>query len=428
MTTYTSPNHVLYFYGRLLRNESEKILKKHGASNGLFLLRERLEETGSFVISVCFDKNIGHYKIDRQPDGTVRIDKGKKFIGPIELVKYHETEDDGLVTKLIRPCNRSAKIEPIYYLFVYNSEFHQGVEKEIKNKCRTQEELKDARGRFRFKYEQEVAKKIHFSQNWFFKNLDRDQAVKLLNKSGPQDGKFLVRFKDHYKISVCYRKEIKHYEINSHDNKFSLEGGKEFETIIQLIDYYHRCNDGLLVKLLIPYTPHVRTIEVDTTDSNNSEYSIIDNVYESNESLTNLLDDNYVLTHQYVDDEPLNQNDVSDLKNIPPSKRSLFQDEDNYRYDFMPKCLTFEDIELYDELGRGNFGVVNRGTYFIRNDSGEIIFELPVAVKSLNVENEEYMEEFLKEAETMISLRHENIIKLTGVCYCFKIDYIFKFL
>ena len=83
------------------------------------------------------------------------------------------------------------------------------------------------------------------------------------------------------------------------------------------------------------------------------------------------------------------------------------------------KFLPFEDIKLYDELGSGNFGVVTRGTYFIRNESGENTFELPVAVKILNSENEESSEESLKEAETMISLKHKNIIKLIGVCFCF---------
>ena len=213
---------------------------------------------------------------------------------------------------------------------------------------------------------------------------------------------------------------MKHYEINSHYNKYSLEGGKEFETIIQLVDYYHRCNDGLLVKLLIPYTPYVRYIlEDNITGRIEDEYCSID-IYESNTNYVHLLDgEEDVQEPKYVDDEPINQNDVSDLGKIPASKRSLFQDEDNYIYDFTPKFLAFEDIKLYDELGSGNFGVVTRGTYFIRNESGENTFELPVAVKILNSENEESSEESLKEAETMISLKHKNIIKLIGVCFCF---------
>lgn len=42
------------------------------------------------------------------------------------------------------------------------------------------QELAEARGRFRYKYERIVLKTLHFSQPWFRKNLDRDEANELL--------------------------------------------------------------------------------------------------------------------------------------------------------------------------------------------------------------------------------------------------------
>lgn len=411
--TYTSPNHVSYFYGRLLRDESNTILLKRGCKNGLFLLRERLEETGSYTLSICFENEIHHYKIDRQDDGTVKIDKGRKFIGPIELVRHHQLELDGLITKPMIPCDRPKGTQPVFYLFVDNSELHQLVEKEIKSTCRTPLELKDARERFRFKYERTILKKIHLTQPWFRKDLDRDQASDLLRQSGPQNGKFLVRCTgDDYKISLCYEDTIKHYKINYQGNKYALEGGKEFDAIIQLVDYYHRCADGLLEKLLIPYIPHSRYI-----DQRVNGHQPNMEIYESNKTYFKLLNNDEVTAQSYLDDEPNNFNDVTDLKNVPDAKRALFEDEDNYIYDTLSQfSIDVKDLISYDKLGSGCFGSVTRGTYLIRDKNGKIENELPVAIKTLNIENEESRHEISKEAKTMQSLNHQHIIKFIGMC------------
>lgn len=410
--SYTSPNHVPYFYGRLLRDESNLILQKRGCKNGLFLMRERLEETGSYTLSICFENEIHHYKIDRQDDGTVKIDKGRKFVGPIELVKHHQAELDGLITKPSISCDRPKGTQPVFYLFVDNSEFHALVEKEIKSTCRTVQELTDARGRYRFKHERAILKKIHLTQPWFKRDIDRDDSSELLRASGLVNGKFLVRCKgddNSYKISLCYNNEVKHYKINYHNNKYALEGGKEFDAIIQLVDYYHRCADGLLEKLLIPYIPGSRYI--DNSKLANSE------IYESNKTYFKLLNNEEAQPQSYLDDEPNNQNDVTDLKNVPDSKRAIFEDEDNYIYDTLQQfSVEAKDLILYDKLGAGCFGSVTRGTYLIRERNGKVESELPVAIKTLNIESEESKHEILKEAKTMQSLNHPHIIKFIGMC------------
>ena len=42
-----------YFYGRITRDESEKILKDRGCQEGLFLLRESTKRMGDYVLSLC---------------------------------------------------------------------------------------------------------------------------------------------------------------------------------------------------------------------------------------------------------------------------------------------------------------------------------------------------------------------------------------
>jgi len=103
---YTSPTLVPYFYGRLLREESSKVLEKQGAREGLFLLRELVIECGSYALSICSGGVCHHYKIERCEDGYVKIEKGRKFIGPVELVKHHQMELDGLLAKPLVPCVR----------------------------------------------------------------------------------------------------------------------------------------------------------------------------------------------------------------------------------------------------------------------------------------------------------------------------------
>ena len=270
---YIPPTYVSYFYGRLLREESTRILENRGCKNGLFLLRELVAEVGSYALSICHEKVVHHYKIERQSDGTVKIDKGRHFIGPIELIKHHQLELDGLITKPVIACDRPKGTQPIYYLFINDSEFYKLVNDEILaqlNKFKSSlsvqqfnQDISDAKGRFRYKYERIVLKSLHYSQPWYKKDLDRESANDLLLKSGLTNGKFIVRGSNtnnnEYRISLCYNNEIKHYRIKQNKDKdapdavkFCLDGGLEFDSITQLVDYYHRNADGLADILRFP--------------------------------------------------------------------------------------------------------------------------------------------------------------------------------
>lgn len=121
----------------------------------------------------------------------------------------------------------------------------------------------------------------------------------------------------------------------------------------------------------------------------------------------------------YVDDEPNNPNDVTNLQGIPEPKRSLFANEENYEYDALPAhTINPRDLVFYDKLGSGCFGCVHRGTYKCRqNGSSRLVHEIPVAIKQLNIDSDESKREISKEADLMRSLNNPYIVKFIGMCF-----------
>lgn len=357
------------------------------------------------------------------------------------------------------------------------------------------QELNDARKRFRYKYERIVLKSLHFSQQWFKQNLDRDSSNELLTRAGLDNGKFLVRssssinnpLRDAYKISLCFANDVKHYKIktniysstNSNGDteelsKYCLEGGLEFDSITQLVDYYHRCSDGLAFVLRTPLiqAPRINSdlltfLSSRNTLANNSNtnsrqiqhqqqqqhhkgisalLSNGDNIYNSNRMYDFILNkqlntnnddnnNNQLVNNRtsnrnrkgdenagsgesgvaYLDDEPANPNDISNLNLIPEMKRSLFEKEENYTYGSLSaesiKEIDIKDLVIYDKLGSGCFGCVYRGALLSRAQ------ETPVAIKQLNLDNDESKDEISKEAELMKSLNNPFVVKFIGMCY-----------
>ena len=45
-----------FYWGRITRQTAEEVLKKTDLNNGLYLVREKLEEAGIYVITLCFSK------------------------------------------------------------------------------------------------------------------------------------------------------------------------------------------------------------------------------------------------------------------------------------------------------------------------------------------------------------------------------------
>ena len=76
---------------------------------------------------VVYDFRVHHYSIERQPDGMVMIQDGKKFIGPIELVQHHEKVLDGFLTKPTIPCERQLDQQPMAWPLVTMFELEQAL-------------------------------------------------------------------------------------------------------------------------------------------------------------------------------------------------------------------------------------------------------------------------------------------------------------
>jgi hypothetical protein len=394
LQSYESPNDVNYFYGRINRAESCLIMMKrcnlinnsndeHGSNNnnkncnGMFLLRERLENIGEYTLTIFYENQFHHYRIVRcQEDGMVNISKGKKFIGPIELIKHHKEKADGLVTKLGEPCERNSNVKPIYYFSVNYNEFYTLVENKIKKiigqqfNCDIQGILpnnvhlacEEARGRFRYKYEKLVLNELHLTQHWFKQNVDRHRAEEIFRQSAKTnsiaDGTFMVR-SDYsnsnsndssraastpFKISIWFNSEVKHYRIYYRDDRYALLDGKEFDSLIQLVDYYHRCSDGLVMKLIRPIIQQATVENSSTTSStiNSKGNSIIKPAKLTNNS--NNTNNSSVSFKPITKQQQLKTQveEIEDIDNIYDTNKAYNQ------------IMTDEDIQLKQTLLNGN--------------------------------------------------------------------------
>ena len=229
-SSYISPTNVSYYYAKILRTEANKILENHKLKDGSFLLRDLIDDCGSYVLSICYKKEISNFKIIRQEDGTVKIgNRGKSFSGPNELIKYHQKKSDGLKIKPMKSCDRPKGAQPVCYLIINDVDFYKLVSEEINEQLSqlkpdlTAQEfnrtLAEASGKFRYKYEKKVLKKYHLSQPWFKKDMNREAVEDLFRKFGLIDGKFVVRSvsnneNEEYKLAPVYQI----YDLNKESN------------------------------------------------------------------------------------------------------------------------------------------------------------------------------------------------------------------
>ena len=69
-----------WFHGPMGREEAESVLKEHGFTEGLFLVRESSTSIGDFVLSVVHEGDVIHYQIRRRQDqdGLFSLSEEKK--------------------------------------------------------------------------------------------------------------------------------------------------------------------------------------------------------------------------------------------------------------------------------------------------------------------------------------------------------------
>ncbi|XP_075251300.1 uncharacterized protein LOC142343585 [Convolutriloba macropyga] len=92
---------VNWYHGLLSKNGAEVILSN--GVNGSFLVRESESSPGKVTLSMHFDVKIYHYRILIDHAGKYHINMDKAFNSIYDLVQYHTTSSDGLISKLIFP-------------------------------------------------------------------------------------------------------------------------------------------------------------------------------------------------------------------------------------------------------------------------------------------------------------------------------------
>uniref|UniRef100_A0A8D2LDD7 Vav guanine nucleotide exchange factor 1 n=1 Tax=Varanus komodoensis TaxID=61221 RepID=A0A8D2LDD7_VARKO len=83
-----SNNSLLQWYaGSIERTEAEQILASR--SDGTYLVRQRIKDASEFAISIKFNTEVKHIKIQTK-DGLYRITEKTAFKGPVELVEFYQ--------------------------------------------------------------------------------------------------------------------------------------------------------------------------------------------------------------------------------------------------------------------------------------------------------------------------------------------------
>ena len=99
---------------------------------------------------------------------------------------------------------------------------------------------------------------LEFAQPWFYANMTRDEAIKLLSKYETIDGVFLVRCSSRdplsYVLSFVYNHRIMHCKIRQIEFEnavcLSLDYGKtKFYDLQQLVEFYQLNTTCLPTKL-----------------------------------------------------------------------------------------------------------------------------------------------------------------------------------
>uniref|UniRef100_A0A673ZLF6 Growth factor receptor-bound protein 10a n=1 Tax=Salmo trutta TaxID=8032 RepID=A0A673ZLF6_SALTR len=102
----------LWFHGRIIREESHKMIMKQGQVDGLFLLRDSQSNPKAFVLTLCHHQKIRHFQIlPCQEEGQMlfSLDDGStKFTDLIHLVEFYQLNRGVLPCKLKHPCTAVA--------------------------------------------------------------------------------------------------------------------------------------------------------------------------------------------------------------------------------------------------------------------------------------------------------------------------------
>ncbi|XP_061433739.1 tyrosine-protein kinase SYK-like isoform X1 [Lethenteron reissneri] len=426
-----------YYFGHVGRDEAEGHLRAAGFVEGLFLLRKSTSTVGGLVLSVVCRGRVHHYEVEPRPYDTgpglegrgCGIDGGRTHAGPAELCAHHEHGADGLCCPLAAPCHRPDGTPPRSGYFEDVKD--QTIRDYVHKKYHVEGAEADALiARQRPDLEKEVASSLHEKLPWFHGSISRKTSEeRLLSQRQVPNGRFLIRQRNtggSFAISLVFKKKVFHYVVDTDKStKLSIPEGRKFDALWQMVEHYSMKEDGLMcalgeacicpeyVDLYGNYVDQARTHEPTRKNWFSSSFP-------SALRLKNLIP---AITNGFSSPEPPIENPGPVQNNVYYSKPPLpgaavsdaegegvYSDLSDLRCIFLNRNLL--QLQHNTELGSGNFGTVQKGTYTLAGK------EVQVAVKVLKpVENQEMLKkDLMKEAELMHQLDHPFIVKMFGVC------------
>uniref|UniRef100_A0A7N6FHD9 Phosphoinositide phospholipase C n=1 Tax=Anabas testudineus TaxID=64144 RepID=A0A7N6FHD9_ANATE len=106
----------------------------------------------------------------------------------------------------------------------------------------------------------------HLKEGWFYSNLSRGQAEDYLLRI-PRDGAFLIRQRegepDSFAITFRGDGKVKHCRIQKEGNMYLLGTTTEFESLVELVNYFRKKPLYRKIKLRYPVTPEL--VDLDCT-------------------------------------------------------------------------------------------------------------------------------------------------------------------
>ncbi|KAH7971384.1 hypothetical protein HPB49_023162 [Dermacentor silvarum] len=244
------------FYGAVSRETAEWILWERGCADGLYLLRRSGPD---YVLSLCFDRSVLHYRIRRLAGAGVELCglPGQQFRDPWALLEGVQ----GLATRPSLPCNRArdAMLPPTHWglsddtvrAFMLLKARQWGMDEQQLEGSPTPPSPQGVRpegspgpGDLRSL----LSKTLHEIQPWFHGPLSRADAERRLQDAGHLDGRFLVRERDDSSYALClsHGGSVKHYKVDvTPSGEFAIQDGQRFPSIMSLISHYTLFSDGL---------------------------------------------------------------------------------------------------------------------------------------------------------------------------------------
>eukprot|EP00045_Choanoeca_perplexa_P016901 m.234837 g.234837 ORF g.234837 m.234837 type:complete len:685 (+) comp17392_c0_seq4:199-2253(+) len=241
---------------------------------------------------------------------------------------------------------------------------------------------------------------------WYHGKLNRAAAEHVLSLHGMRDGLFLAResssVANDYVLTLAFEGDAYHFQIaHQGEGCYAIDDGPTIQGLTDIVEYYTTTADGLPCSLkqyakrssrgLSPSTGAVQQEDIYGTATMNKPSSTLKMVRPGGSKPARQARPSNVGSDYHLLRD-------SSLPAPPPTSSS-------------PHVIDPKTIEMGKKLGSGEFGAVCQGTWHNGAQS------IQVAIKTMKKELVGTADqEFLREANLMVSLKHRNVVSLLGIC------------